>query len=145
METMRRVPSRSVTLRSPWTSAAVWNVDRDGTVLKDDVVGAALGFENRARLHGAAFEVDGGTLRAQMEADGVQSEPLFEHRREHVLAGMLLHVIEAAAPIDGALDHRAIERRGRGGGRCAPLSSTTSSTGTPAMAPVSQGWPPEAG
>jgi len=51
-------------------------------------------------------------LSAPDGSDGVQSEPLFEHRREHVLAGMLLHVIEAAAPVDGALHRRAVERPG---------------------------------
>ena len=44
----------------------------------------------------------------------MQPEALLEHRREHVLPGVLLHVIEAAEPVDGALAlHRpGIERPG---------------------------------
>ena len=94
----------------PLCLGRIFVVHPDGTVLKDDVVGPPLGVENGARLQGAAFEIDAGTLRAQMEAHGMQSEPLFEHGREQMLAGVLLHVIEAAAPIDGALHRLAIER-----------------------------------
>ena len=47
-----------------------------------------------------------------MEADGVQAEELLEHGGEQVLPGVLLHVIEAARPIDFAR-HLAVRRERR--------------------------------
>ena len=87
-------------------------MDGQRTVLVDELIGPALRLLGGARLHGAAFEIDGGALRAQVEADGVEVEPLFEDRGQQVLTAMLLHVIEAAIPIDGALDR--LGRQGRG-------------------------------
>ncbi len=74
----------------------------DGTVLVDDFVDAALGLLERAGIHGAAFHIDGGAFRAHVEAHGLEVEQLFEDGGEQVLAGVLLHVVEAAAPVDDA-------------------------------------------
>ena len=46
-----------------------------------------------------------------MEADGLDAELLNEHRGKQVLAGVLLHVIQAARPVDQAIDFRRIHRR----------------------------------
>ncbi len=128
-----------------------FRIDRHGPVFADDFVGAALGFASVRGVHGAAFQIDGGAFGAQVEADGAQAEALLEDRREQVLAGVLLHVVEAAGPIDGAIDRAGFDGRRE---RCAmarlsrmrsALPSATSTTGTPAMEPVSKGWPPEAG
>ena len=83
-----------------------------GPVLVDDFVGAALGFENGAGVDGGAFDVDGRAFRAEVKADGSKSEQLFEDGGEEVLAGVLLHVVEAAVPVDGAIDGAGVERRG---------------------------------
>ena len=42
-----------------------------------------------------------------MKRDRRPSEALLKHGRKQMLAGMLLHVIEAARPIDAAKDVRA--------------------------------------
>jgi hypothetical protein len=42
-------------------------------------------------------------VRAQVEAHRVQAEELFKNGRQKMLAGVLLHVVEAAFPIDGAV------------------------------------------
>ena len=63
-----------------------------------------------------------------------------------MLAGVLLHVVEAARPVD---DRRArLASRGAGvASTCAMRSpsSTTSVTAMPPSVPVSNGWPPEVG
>jgi hypothetical protein len=45
-----------------------------------------------------------------VKAQRLKAEPLEKHRREKVLPGVLLHVIEAPVPIDTGLDH--ITRKG---------------------------------
>ena len=112
IETMRSVPSPAGRFAQPLGLGGVLEMDGQRTVLEDDLIGPALRLLGGARLHGAAFEIDGGALRAQVEADGVEVEPLFEDRGQQVLTAMLLHVIEAAVPIDGALDR--LGRQGRG-------------------------------
>ena len=42
-----------------------------------------------------------------MEAFGADAEQPIERRRQHVLAGVLLHVIEAPRPVDLAADDLA--------------------------------------
>src|SRR5258708_37221400 len=46
-----------------------------------------------------------------MEADGLDMEQLLNHRRKKMLAGMLLHMIEAARPVD--FSRRVAKREGR--------------------------------
>ena len=78
----------------------------------------------RAASSAPPSEIDGGALGAQVEADGAQCEQFLENGGEQVLAGVLLHVVEAAGPIDGAFD-RSFAERGRAarraGARCARL------------------------
>ena len=94
---------------------------------------------------GAAFEIDGGALGAQVKADGLQPEELLEHGGEQVLAGVLLHVVEAARPIDGAVHRPAAPSGAARRWAMRSSSSTTSSTATPAIDPRSNGCPPEVG
>ena len=49
-------------------------------------------------------EIERGALPAEMHAHGRVSEPLGDHRGEQVLTGVLLHVVEAARPVDRAGD-----------------------------------------
>ena len=42
------------------------------------------------------------TSGAEVKADGSGAEQPVERGRQHVLAGVLLHVIEAALPVDHA-------------------------------------------
>ena len=44
-------------------------------------------------------------VRPEMEADGSDLEQAIERGRQHVLAGVLLHVLEPARPVDPAV-HR---------------------------------------
>jgi hypothetical protein len=83
---------------------------RHRPVLAYDFVGAPLGFAQRGGLQRAAFEIDGRYLAAQVKPHRAQSEQPVEHRRKQVLSGVLLHVVEAPAPI-----HRAFH--GLGGDR----------------------------
>ena len=102
MVTMRSLPSRSDGFRSPCAVPRILELDGDGPILEDDFVGAALDRENRPLIDGAAFQVDRGARRAEVEAHRMQRIQLLEHGREQVLAGVLLHVVEAARPIDRA-------------------------------------------
>jgi len=69
-------------------------------VLGDDRVGARLGVDDLSVAKAGRAEIEGGTLPAEMHADGRVSEVLGDHRGEQVLAGVLLHVVEAARPVD---------------------------------------------
>ncbi len=46
-----------------------------------------------------------------MEADGRRAVELDQHGRKQVLAAVLLHVVEAARPVDGASDFARRDRR----------------------------------
>ena len=63
-------------------------------------------------VDGSAFQIDGGAFGAQMKTYGVQAEEFLEHGGEQMLPGVLLHVIEAARPIDFAR-HLAVRRERR--------------------------------
>jgi len=84
----------------------------DWPVLEDDGIGAPFSFLYDSIIHHRGLQIDSGTLRAEVEADGMQSEVLREHRREQVLPGVLLHMIEAPVPIENAID-RPIRHRSR--------------------------------
>ena len=97
----RRTPSRFDSLRSGSLAASSASANRivDRTVLPDDPVGLPLGARD---LVGGdlAREIDCGRSRAEVEADGSDLEHAVERRRQHVLARVLLHVLEAARPVD---------------------------------------------
>lgn len=76
-----------------------YELRRDGAVLLDLAVREAL------RLQGLLpvdfpVEIDADHVRAHVEAHIVGAEELVEGVREHVLAAVLLHVVEADRPVD---------------------------------------------
>ena len=76
-----------------------------GPVLPHDLVGQLLG---RAYLFNGQFDtiqVDGHALPAQVEANRLRLGHTNEGLRQDVLAGVLLHVVEAARPVDFARRH----------------------------------------
>ncbi len=85
--------------------------NRDRPILENDFVGAVLRRCDLARVERGCRDVDRRRLSAQVETHGVRPEQLDQHGREHMLAAVLLHVIEAAGPIDAALDLRSVHGR----------------------------------
>ena len=84
---------------------------------------------------------------AQVEALGAHAEQPIERRRQHVLAGVLLHVIEAARPVDLAVHDLA-------GASAVPdddvhdravVAIDHVDDAAPPSVPVSNGWPPDVG
>jgi hypothetical protein len=81
-----------------------------------------------------------------VEADGAHAEQTGEGGRQQVLAGVLLHVVEAPRPIDRAVHRRAHPQR-RGPGALAgldemrdrPVLPSTTSTTRDDRGPVSNG------
>ena len=57
-------------------------------------------------------EVDGRRHGAHVETERRNLEQVDEHGREQMLAGVLLHVVEAARPVDRALRGPRAELRG---------------------------------
>jgi len=78
--------------------------DVERPVFIDEFVGSALDGGEDTGVDRDTFEIDGGAVGTQVEADGFERVELFEDGREEVLAGVLLHVIEAARPIDRGID-----------------------------------------
>ncbi len=83
-------------MRSPRSWEECWKADGHGPILKDNFVGAALGLAKLLGFQRASY-VDGAGFRAQMKTDGGRVEHFKQHRGQQMLAGVLLHVIEAAA------------------------------------------------
>src|ERR1700731_1869679 len=79
----------------------VAHVDR--TILEDNLICSSLGaledFFGRFR----APQIDGAQFASKVEGNRGQSEALLKHGGQQVLAGMLLHVVEAPRPVDAAL------------------------------------------
>ena len=69
--------------------------DRDRTVLPHDPVRIVFCAGDLLRRHLTA-KVDGRAVGAEVEALGARLQQRVERGREHVLAGVLLHVVEAA-------------------------------------------------
>src|SRR5665213_2814086 len=65
-------------------------------ILKDNLVGAALGLAKLLRFQRAG-DIDRACFRAQMKTDGGGVEHFNQYGRQQMLTGVLLHVIEAAA------------------------------------------------
>ena len=97
----RSTPSRFDSLRSGSLRGfvGVGEADRDRTILPDDAVGFALGARDLVGGH-LAREIDRRRRRAEVEADRPHLQQAVERRRQHVLAGVLLHVLEAPRPVD---------------------------------------------
>ena len=101
------------------------------------------------------------TAGAEMEAHSPRTEQPIERGRQHVLAGVLLHVVEAARPVDDAVDALADGR----GGACSALGLAEQARplrlndvknvagvivfdvddARAAEVPTSNGWPPDVG
>ena len=75
-------------------------VDEEGAVFGDEVVDDALDAGEVVGGEGVAVDVDGGEFGAEVEGYGVGAEAMDQGGGEQVLAGVLLHVIEAAGPVD---------------------------------------------
>ena len=82
-------------------------------VLKNDFVGAALRVFQLARSQRRRFEIDGGSKAPEMERFGLEAKKFDERGGKQMLAGVLLHVIDPARPIDLALN-RANRKCGGG-------------------------------
>jgi hypothetical protein len=75
--------------------------DRDRSILPDDAIGLVFGTGNLERRD-FACEIDCGAGRPQVEALRSYFEEVVERRRQHVLPGVLLHVIETPPAVDRA-------------------------------------------
>ena len=100
---------------SQHAGASAWFAEVFGgiSVFKNDIYGARFGhdaigaFFDRIDLRFAevfCFELNGRDAGAQVKAERGDVEELDEDSREQVLAGVLLHVIVAAGPVDGTAD-----------------------------------------
>ena len=83
--------------------------NRHRAIFPDDAVGLVFRAPDLRRRQ-LARQVDGRVLGAEMKALGPGVQQAIEGRRQHVLAGVLLHVIEAAGPVDRAADPRGVRR-----------------------------------
>ena len=76
----------------------------NGTVVEDNFVHPTFGFFELPWRDGRRNKVDGGNAASQMERNSLEFEELDERGGEHVLSRVLLHVIEAARPVDCAVN-----------------------------------------
>ena len=104
------VPSRSGSLRRA-PSAKSFSASSRGTVrtvtgrsLGDDLVGDSLDALETVVGDGTGGEIDGGGGLAEMEGDGRGFEFTGEDGRKKMLSGVLLDVVEAAGPVDRAVN-----------------------------------------
>src|SRR5437016_7677871 len=73
-------------------------------ILEDNLIcGPLRAFKNFLGRFGAA-QVNRADFRPEMEGDRGQAEAFLKHGRQQMLAGVLLHVVETAGPVDAALD-----------------------------------------
>src|SRR2546423_716951 len=72
-------------------------------VFKDNLICGPLGtledFFGRFR----APQIDGAQFASEMERNRGQAEAFLKHGGQQMLAGVLLHVVETAGPVDAAL------------------------------------------
>lgn len=83
----------------------------DAAVFRDDFVYDTFDALDAVVGDGATGEVDGGVALAEMEGDGGRVQLAQKDGGEEMLACMLLHVVEAAFPVDVAFDRRACGKR----------------------------------
>ena len=81
-------------------------------ILDDHLVGSVLRQANLIRRQLTAFEIKGGDILSEMNADRGVSQQVGNHRRKEMLSGMLLHVIESPGPVDSS-SRRACGQRFR--------------------------------
>jgi hypothetical protein len=90
---------RRLAKRQPFGLRVGHEPDADVAVLPDDAIRRGLGFGDGVGWK-IPIQIDRGRVRAQVEAGGHRPEPRGTDRRQDVLAGVLLHVIESAKPVD---------------------------------------------
>ena len=111
------VPSRSGSLRRAPSAKnclglVAWNgTNGDGAVFGDDLVGDPLDALETVVSDGTGGEIDGGDGLAEMEGDGRGFEFAREDGRKQMLSGVLLDVVEAAGPVDRAVNFCASGQR----------------------------------
>ncbi len=95
------MPSRSDSFRSGSVAAssAAHEANRHAPVLPDDTVGFGFGGSNLDPGE-LSSHIDRRRVLAEMKAHGPHAEQSIDRGREDMLAGVLLHVIEATGPID---------------------------------------------
>ena len=100
----QRALARPVSLRSGSARGLLGGgePDADGPVLPHDPVRFVFGGGEIARRQ-LARDVDRRGRGPEMEAHRPRAEQPIERGRQHVLAGVLLHVVEPARPVDGAV------------------------------------------
>ena len=79
----------------------------NGAVFGDDLVAQAFDAFEAVGRDGAAGKVDGRDRFSEVEGDGGGVQLTQKSGGEQVLAGVLLHVVEAALPVDVAFDFGA--------------------------------------
>src|SRR5713226_6344683 len=83
---------------------SVTNVDR--AILKDNLIcGALRTFQNFLGGFGPA-QVNRAEIGSEMEGYGRQAEAFLKHGRQKMLAGVLLHVVKPARPVDATVHFR---------------------------------------
>ena len=100
----------------------------------------------RCRQPTGRGQIDGRRRGAEVEALGARASDPVERRRQHVLPGVLLHVIEAPRPVDPPAD-RSPRRRSRRprAGRAVVVDRRRRRRPRRRAVPVSNGCPPEVG
>ena len=81
-------------------------VPHDLAVLPHDPVQDPLEALDRTPIDVGEPHLDRAALLAQVGRERLRAELALERRREHVLPGVLLHVLEAAGPVDLRLEWR---------------------------------------
>src|SRR6202035_1401599 len=76
--------------------------DGDRPIFEDNLVGTAFGFAKLLRFQRPG-DINGAGFRPEMKTNRGGVEHFDQYGRKQVLAGVLLHVIDAAAPIDAAV------------------------------------------
>jgi hypothetical protein len=82
-------------------------------VLDHDLIGAFLGLGYLIRSEGRGVQVQARAVPPEVDSDRGVTRELGEDGREKMLAGVLLHMVEATAPIDPAEDALTGQRRGK--------------------------------
>ena len=77
--------------------------DIDRAILKDNSICGALGSFKNFISRFRTSQINRAHFRPQMERNCRQAEPFLKHSGQQMLAGVLLHVIEAPRPMDAAV------------------------------------------
>ena len=81
--------------------------DAHRTVLSNHFIGQQLCFLCLCGGKTGSLQVDGAAFFAHVETDGGHIEKFYERGGEHMLPGVLLHVVTTANGINAALDLRS--------------------------------------